>query len=437
MRDLILFAALASIIPLIVRAPFIGLLAWIWVSMMHPQREVYSFLNGFELNFCIALLTAVSWLASTERKQIPLNGVTITLALFGAWTCVTTYFALDRPYSLAIWDRTIKTIALAMAVAMFVNSRVRLQAVIWTMTVALGFYAVKGAGFTLLTGGQQHVYGPEDSQIADNNAFGLAMVVLMPLVNYLRVSSRERLIRWACLAMLGGTAVAVLGTYSRGALLALAAGGAAFVLRSRSGVFLILVGALAIAAAPSIMPTGWFDRMATVRTYQEDASFEGRVAAWRTSMNIAKARPLVGGGFRAVELDSVAEAYRSPGSLPWGRAAHSIYFEVLGDNGFVGLALYLSMLGSAWLNTVMTLSAASRRPDLKWAGELARMLQVSMVSLLVGGAALSMAYYDGFLLMFVLSACLLQLARAPLASADANAPRWRRKSGGALARGTP
>jgi probable O-glycosylation ligase (exosortase A-associated) len=174
--------------------------------------------------------------------------------------------------------------------------------------------------------------------------------------------------------------------------------------------------------------------MATIQSYNGDQSFEGREAAWRTSINIAKARPLVGGGFRAVELDQVAQKYHSPGSLETGRAAHSIYFEVLGDTGFVGFALYLLILLSAWLNTTLVLGATRDRPDLQWAHLLARMLQVSMVGLLVGGAALSMAYYDGFLLMLALTASLLHVVRGSAAGlGQSTQPRWKQSARGELA----
>ena len=101
---------------------------------------------------------------------------------------------------------------------------------------------------------------------------------------------------------------------------------------------------------------------------------------------------MIGGGFSAVNLDEVAQAFQSPGSLKAGKAAHSIYFEVLGDHGFVGLALYLLILAAAWFNTFTVLRLTRGRPDLDWANRLARTLQVSMIGFLIGGAALSMAY---------------------------------------------
>jgi probable O-glycosylation ligase (exosortase A-associated) len=191
-----------------------------------------------------------------------------------------------------------------------------------------------------------------------------------------------------------------------------------YVARSRSGVFLVLIGAILLVSAPRVLPASWFERMSTIQTFQEDGSFAARVSAWKTSLNIAKARPLVGGGFSSVERSWVVKRYASSGSAVSGMAAHSIYFQVLGDTGFVGLALYLLMLAAAALNTTQVLAAARARPDLAWASELARMLQISLVAFLVGGAALSMAYYDGVIVMLTLTAALLrvvQVSRADFA----------------------
>ena len=88
MRDFILLGALLAVFPLILRAPAIGVLTWIWITLMNPQREVYGFLGNFELNFYIALLTVAAWIFSRERKIAPMNLVTaLTLILSGAASC--------------------------------------------------------------------------------------------------------------------------------------------------------------------------------------------------------------------------------------------------------------------------------------------------------------------------------------------------------------
>lgn len=426
MRDLILLGALLSVFPLILRAPQIGILTWVWVTLMTPQREVYGFLGNFELNFYIALLTAAAWMISKERKIAPLNPVTGLFVVFGIWVSITTYFALQYNFSYVQWDRAIKTLILALAIITITSTKARIQAVIWVMVLSLGYFGVKGGGFTLLTGGRHHVFGPENSMIEDNNALGLALVMILPFMNYLRVTTKTAWVRLSLLAGMGLTIVGIIGTYSRGALLALGVSGLAYAVKSRSGIIPLVLGGLVIAALPSLVPSEWFSRMSTINSYDSDSSFEGRVEAWRTSFNIAEARP-TGGGFSSVNLGWVAQAYHSPGSLVAGRAAHSIYFQVLGDHGFIGLLIYLLLLAAAWYNTSATLSAIRDRPELDWAAKLARMMQVSMIAFLVGGAALSMAYYDGFLIIVALTGSLLLYVRRPATQQVAGkaVPLWR------------
>jgi putative inorganic carbon (HCO3(-)) transporter len=429
LRDLILLCALLGVAPLILRAPQVGLLTWIWVTLLSPQREVYGFLSGFELNFYIALLTAVGWLLSSERKYVPFNPVCAFLILFGLWGCITTYFALDPAYSSIILDRTLKTIVLALAVVMFATKKARIQAVIWSLAIALGYYAVKGGGFVLVTGGAHHVFGPTNTMIEDNNQLGLALVMLLPLLNYLRITSRSKMVTTLTLGTMLLTLVAIVGTYSRGALLALAASGAAYAIKSRAGFIPLLLGGILVISLPTLVPSGWFDRMSTIQSYNQDTSFEGRVSAWKTSMEIVRQRPLIGGGFSSTDLDWVAQSFHPPGGLEAGKAAHSIYFEVLGDTGLVGILLYLLLVASAWVNTSIVLSNTAGDPSLDWANKLARMLQVSIVGYMIGGAALSMAYYDGFLLVLAATAALAIAVREPSSQVvRGRLPRWRQKA---------
>lgn len=427
MRDIVLLCALLAAVPLFFRSPQIGILSWIWITLMNPQREVYGFLSSFQLNFYIAILTLVAWLFSRERKIAPLNPVTLLLVLFGLWASVTTYYALDRNFSYVIWDRTIKTLILALAVLAIANNKARILSILWMMVLSLGYYGVKGGGFVLITGGGNHVFGPPDTMIEDNNNLGLVLVMMLPFMNYLRITSRVVWVRWVLLGAIFLTMVAVIGTYSRGALFALVVTGIAYAVKSRSGIIPLVLGGLILASLPSLVPSSWFERMSTIGSYSEDASFEGRARAWQTSINIAEAR-ITGGGFSSVNLDWVSQAYRTPNSSQRGRAAHSVYFEVLGDHGVIGLVLYLMLLAAAWYNTSMTILAVKDRPEMEWAAKLARTMQVSMIGYLVGGALLSMAYYDGFILLLTMTAALLLYVRQPLGQQAAKpfVPIWRR-----------
>ena len=74
--------------------------------------------------------------------------------------------------------------------------------------------------------------------------------------------------------------------------------------------------------------------------------------------------------------------------------AHSIYFEVLGEQGFIGLFLFL---GLGWLafrkaNSIRARTRGS--PDLQWAFDLVTMVQVCLVGYVVAGAFVGLAYFD-------------------------------------------
>lgn len=427
MRDLVLLGALLSVIPLILRAPQVGILAWIWVALMTPQQEVYGFLSGFQLNLYIAILTAVSWFFSKERKFVPLNPVTALILVFAVWISITTYFALQRDFSYILWERTIKTLILALAILAIATTKGRIQAIVWMMVLSIGYYGVKGGGFTILTGGRNHVFGPENSMIVDNNSLGLALVMILPFMNYLRVTSKVYWVRLALIASMGLTLAAIVGTYSRGAMLALAVSGGAYALKSRARFIPLVLGGLVLVSLPSLVPHRWFARMQTIGTYNADASFEGRIESWRTAFDIAMHR-LTGGGFNSTNLDWVVQDFHTPGGLTHALAAHSIYFEVLGDHGFLGLLIFLMLLAASWYNTSAVLKTVRDRPEMDWAARLARMMQVSLIGYLVGGAALSMAYYDGFIIILALTGSLLLLVRRPVHDnvQDKPVPLWRR-----------
>jgi probable O-glycosylation ligase (exosortase A-associated) len=442
MRDLILMAALAFIAGLTTRSTVIGLLTWIWVSLLSPQREVYGVLANFELNLYVALLTAFCWLLSKERKIFPINGVTGALILFSIWATISTTVALAPEHSLPLYTRTIKSVVLALAVATLANTPARIQATVWALALSVGYYGVRGGGFVMLTGGANKVFGPEDTMISDNNALGLALVVVLPLLNYLRSTSREPMIKMGLLGAMVLTTLGVLGTYSRGAFVALGAIVLLGIVRSRWAVVLLMAAAMALVAAPAVVPTSvssaWLERMTSIQTAGQDESFAGRIAAWKTTLEIVRQRPLTGGGFSSTEVPQVVRAFPTLGGLTGGLAAHSIYFQVLGDVGVPGFIFYMLMVGMALFNTFRVSAYAKAKPDLAWAGKLAKMIQLSLFGFFVGGAALAVAYYDFYLVIFCLSAALAEYvnrqARAERLERDQG---WRKtkktKTGGAPA----
>jgi probable O-glycosylation ligase (exosortase A-associated) len=419
MRDIALLLMFGGTVPLAVWSPFVGVLLWVWVAIMNPHRLVYGVAQGAQLNFIVALVTLLAWMLCMARpgqaKNPFFNALTILMIIFAAYVTMTTIEAFHPPSAWEIHDITIKTIILTVVAMSLTTNRVRAQAMIWVICLSLGFYSVKGGLFTVLTFGSHIVFGPPHSQIADNNALGLAMCMTVPLMLYLAQTSALRWISLGTYGAVGCTLLAVLGTHSRGALISLGVVGLGIVWHTKQKILVLVCGAMVMVPAVLFMPENWTKRMSNIENAEQDGSFVGRLLAWEVAINMALDRPFTGGGFSATEIEPIYNRYASV-PLDRGRAAHSIYFQVLGDHGFVGLGIYAAILATGALMMFSIRRHAKRIAELQWAYHLAGALLISQATFMVGGAALSKAYYDVFFLVIGTAAAVRRIVLEEVAA---------------------
>ena len=418
MRDLALVLTLAILVPLSIPFPIVGLYAWEWLSLMNPHRLTFGFAQEQPFVMIVALVTMVSWLVSRERGNLKLSSFLVLIGIFSVWISLTTLFAPVPEMTVPLWDRNIKTMLMIVMVLGIVTTRIRMHGLVWVLVISLGYYGIKGGAFVILTGGNYIVFGPPDSMIQDNNSLALALIMTLPLLNYLRQHTANRLIRYALIGAMFLTFAGAIGSYSRGAILAL--GAILGYLWLKSPMKIITGPALACAVAVGIMamPAKYMERLSTLENVMEDESFRGRLDAWEVAWESAKDRPL-GAGFDGPRQPVIWNEY-----LPerQARASHSIYFMVLGEHGFIGLGIYLMICAVAWRNLQRVRKMAADKPEFAWARDLGFALQVSMVGFLVGGAGLPMAYYDGFFTLLALTSALLRLMQTAAEPAVARQP---------------
>ncbi|GIX21525.1 MAG: O-antigen polymerase [Gammaproteobacteria bacterium] len=413
MRDLLLALVLFGAVPFILLRAHLGVYAWAWLSYMNPHRLTWGFAFSFPFNQMIALVTAAAWLFARRPKRFPWTPATVLWLAFVAWTSVATLLAIDPAHSAVEWQRFMKIQLMILFTLLLIDTPERLRALVWVIVLSLGFYGVKGGLYTLATGGRHIVWGPPYSFISGNNEIAFALCICLPLMVWCaRVGRGWR--RWASAAMAGLTAVAVLGSYSRGAFLTLGAMGAALCLKSDRRLP-IAAGLVALAVAAFLwMPEAYRARLGTILEYRQDGSAMGRLNAWAFAINLAAERPVTGGGF---------DTFREPLFARWApdpkdfHDAHSIYFEVLAEQGYVGLLLFLALAAVTFLGLRRVERAAAARPGWEWARHLAAMMQVSLVGYGVGGAFLGLAYWDlpyHFIAIAVILQGLLRAAPAPV-----------------------
>jgi probable O-glycosylation ligase (exosortase A-associated) len=189
-------------------------------------------------------------------------------------------------------------------------------------------------------------------------------------------------------------AFSIIGSQSRGAFLGTCAMVAFLVIKSRQRVLFGMLVAAVLVISAAFVPQTWINRMKTIETYQQDGSALGRLEVWGFAIKIARDHPMVGGGFRVSYDDDIYLKYVPDAITGHGRNFHSVYFEVLGELGYVGLFTYLALLLAAWRSGSRTIALAKNRPDLHWASDLARMAQVSLVGFVVTGAFQNLAFFD-------------------------------------------
>jgi len=389
MRDLVFGSMLLAIAGYALLHPWVGIMGWTWVSIMNPHALSWR-LQSMPVAMTMALATFVGILITKDRRQFYLTPPVAVLMAFMLWMCITLPFSFGFDQSLYFWNRVMKIDLMILVAIVVLHSRKHITILAWVLAGSLGFYGVKGGIFTIATGGSYRVWGPEGSFIEGNNEVALALVIIIPVMRFLQLTAENAWIKRGLTASMILCAAAALGSHSRGALLALAAMAAVLWWRSQnklSGLILLPIVGLMLL---SIMPAEWWERMATIQTYQDDTSAGGRINAWWMAWNVAKSN-LFGGGFSFVRADICAIYAPIPDDC---RAAHSIYFMVLGEHGFIGLFLFLLMWATVWFGAGRLRVQGKKLPQTQWLSHLGAMSQVSLAGYAVGGAFLSLSYYD-------------------------------------------
>jgi probable O-glycosylation ligase (exosortase A-associated) len=410
MRDLALIGVLGLLLAMAVWRPFVGVLVWCWLSFMNPHQLSWGAAASFPWALMAFGATLLGCFVAREPKRAPTDAVTWLLLLLLIGITLTSATALGDPHAAwDIWERTAKVILGLFLTAALLTDRWRIHALIWAMVLSIGYFGIRGGLFTLVNGGQYIVLGPPNTTIADRNHLAVAMLVVVPLMSYLRGQSPHRWVRLGLAVAMVMTVFAVVGSQSRGALIGLAGAAGMLWLRSSGKLGTGLAIVACVAGAVLFMPASWTERMNTIKHYEGDDSAMGRVTIWMTALDIALSRPLVGGGFRAVYQQPVVDRY-TPGTV--ARATHSIWFEVLGEHGFLIFFVWLGIIVAGVWYSMQIVALARGQPQFAWAAELARMAQVSIVAYVLGGSFLSLSYWDLFwTLMVVLGATHAQVRR--------------------------
>jgi len=186
----------------------------------------------------------------------------------------------------------------------------------------------------------------------------------------------------------------------------------------RRFLYLGLMAAAATIAVP-FLPDSFKARMGTIENHQADESASTRVAVWGWTLKYVQDHPF-GGGFDAYRGNKIAymtktadqagntTAVESKAVVDQGRAYHSSYFEMLGEQGYPGLFLWLLLHGlGIWQMELLRRRWTNRTGvNEQWQAPLANALQLAQIVYMAGSLFVGIAYQP-FILMLIGIQCAL------------------------------
>lgn len=412
MRDYAFILFLVALLGMGFRRPFLFVLAYAYIDIVSPQRLTYLLLNSVPVSLITAGLAVLGWLAVDDKRDMrvaPRQFLIVALLGYCFWTTIHADFAMEAKDK---WDWVWKALAFAAFLPLTLRTKLRIEALLLFMVLSAASIIITGGMKTVLSGGG---YGELNLMVANNSGLyegstiSTVAIAIIPLILWFTrhgtIFAPDWRVKTIAYALVFACLLIPVGTSTRTGLLCIGLL-AMLMLRDskRKVAYVAALCCMGLVAIP-FLPSAFTERMGTIKTYQGDASASTRLAVWQWTMDYAQAHPM-GGGFEAyrqnriryekvsVQEDGrgVAEVQRSL-EVDKARAYHSAYFEMLGEQGYPGLILWLILnLGGVVRMEVLRRRYARAPPGQEWIAPLASALQNAHIIYLLGAAFIAIAF---------------------------------------------
>jgi putative inorganic carbon (HCO3(-)) transporter len=422
MRTVFLTAILSYMLVLGFSYPFIAGLAYVWIDIVKPQDLAYFLINGWSLSLIASVVAVLSYVFARHKKSFKFTPEICLLIIFAAWMTYTSFHADPRLFSWNKWDWAFKVVIFTIFISVVFRSRVHFEALILTIIFSVATISFSSGVKTALGGGGYGVLailGGDNSGLGESSTLAAVCVMQLPLLHYVYKHSiifpRNRLFHFFIWMIVAITILTIVGTSARTGLVACVFLLLCYLLRSKRKLIwsLVIILAMGIFLTVDLGDTAWGSRMSTIDSYNQDSSALGRLKVWQWTLNFIAENPL-GGGFDAFKLNGISKVteeaveYYEPGVIN-GKAFHNIYFEVLGEQGIIGFAIYISLLVMTLLKLQKTRVFGGDNVEFAWARDLALRLRDALLTLLVSGMFIGIAYQCYIFYLIAITISLRQL----------------------------
>ena len=446
MRDLFFVGFLAAFWGMGFRRPFLFVLAYVYIDIVAPQRLTYVLLNSVPVSLVAAGLAVGAWIVREDKRDVrfaPRQLLLFALLVYCGLTTRTADFPIEAADK---WSWVWKSLAFAIFLPLTLRTRLRIEALLLFMILSAASIIIVGGAKTLATGGggygELNLLVTNNSGLYEGSTISTVAVAIIPLILWFTrhgtIFRPDWKVKIFAYALVFACLLIPVGTSTRTGLLCIVLLG---LLSLRSARNRFAYAAL-LAAAPLVvtpfLPASFLERMQLIQGYQQDNSASTRVAVWKWTIDYAREHPF-GGGFEAyrgnhIQVETVklggaggSANIQTETTADKGRAYHSAYFEMLGEQGYPGLAMWL-MLSIIGIARMEVLRQRHRRDTVRpWAAPLAGALQSAHLVYLLGASFIAIAFQPFIFMLLGAQIGLDTYLRRKRAEALARTPRARRR----------
>jgi putative inorganic carbon (HCO3(-)) transporter len=415
-------------------APFIFALGYVWVDTFRPQEVAYIVLNQLPVAMIMGAAAVGSYLVFDRRSPPRLTLAGLMPAMMAVWCTVTMTWAVAAESGWTKWDWAFKTLAFAAFLPYVIRSRVQIEAMAQVYLFALAANIIPFGVKTLISGGgygQNLGLGSGNAGLAEGGQLSTFCLMAVPIAYFLsrhgQLIPKHPLVKLAYLGIIVLSVVTALGTFERSALIGASVLGIYMFMRSRQKALFGFILAVGVAGAAYMTSSVFLNRMQSIGSYQADSSAMVRIMVWKWTLEFATTHPL-GGGFNSYLVNVIelpGDGQNAP-EIQQGRAFHSSYFEVLGEQGYPGIIMFLLATGTSVLALRRLTKKTRKIPHLAWCADMSDALQSGILVFMTSGAFVGIAFQPIIWYFIAMSVSLREYVRRSEAlGAVTTDPGWR------------
>jgi probable O-glycosylation ligase (exosortase A-associated) len=428
MRDLVILGFLLALALCAFKRPFLFTMLYVYVDIVAPQRLSYYLLNSVPVSLIVFGLALAGYLFADKKNDsrfAPRQALLLMLLIYCGYTTLNP--AAPQETVLEKWDWVWKALVFAIFLPLTLRTRLRIETLALVMVLSAGTLFITGGIKTLASGGGYGVLVllvDDNSGLYEGSIVSMAAIAAIPLILWLAkygtIFKPDWRVKGFAFALVFACLLIPVGTQARTGIVCIAVLGV-LMLRFNKNRFLYagMAGMLALAVIP-FLPSSFTERADTIKNYQADESASTRIAVWKWTWDYAKANPF-GGGFNVYVLNSFKyelkddpKRIKEDWEFEWeeengprmvedkGRAFHSSYFEMLGEQGFPGLILWLALhISGIWrMERLRRIYNMSEKEEEQWIAPFAIALLNAQIIYMVGALFVGIAFQP-FMYMLV------------------------------------